>query len=520
MALADWLRPTRIVAHPAEWVSCLALGTAGAALMVGVSSFNLLAAGAIILAIPVLAVVVVRPRLGMLLLIFMISFVEEFRGGIGDTNTGGDEALRSERTPFYSITLGLPSLYIPDVLIGGLLFLYMVKLVLWRESPPFRLDKIGVALLLIVGSLAISVIVSLVRPDPFGPPVLDLSTLGSIKLPEKNVADVARYFPILHFKLFALLFPSYLLGLFFFREEKDVRQMLAVIGLAMVCTIGLATYRLASDPAILRNLVPVVFDTGSVALMLMAVFYSVLMWASGKYSVSRSLLQGIFCALLLLFILLSFRRTLWGAAALGGIMLPFILRPGARGKFLMLGSIGTCGVLVLLGTTPPGQALLQSLVARVGETNLNQASTLYRFALLVWLVDRFDDLPLFGYGVAPLWGEIVRIRFFAASMENVHSLFLWILLRTGAAGFAIWSFAFYLILARVLEVFRMVDDDRDRIILGVIFLSIVMLLFNGIFNPVYANVRHIVPLGISLALVTRLPAILARTRASTALPAV
>ena len=186
----------------------------------------------------------------------------------------------------------------------------------------------------------------------------------------------------------------------------------------------------------------------------------------------------------------------------------------------MLGSIGTCGVLVLLGTTPPGQALLQSLVARVGETNLNQASTLYRFALLVWLVDRFVDLPLFGYGVAPLWGEIVRIRFFVTSMENVHSLFLWILLRTGAAGFAIWSFAFYLILARVLEVFRMVDDDRDRIILGVIFLSIVMLLFNGIFNPVYANVRHIVPLGISLALVTRLPAILARTRASTALPAV
>lgn len=488
-------------------MGALAIGTAGAALVVATSSFNLLAALVAITAIPVVAIVVVRPRIGMLLLIFLICFMEEFRGGVGDTKVGGDEALRSERLPFYAITLGLPALYIPDLLIGGLLGLYLVKLVLWREPSPFKLDRIGVALLMIATSMFLSIIVSLARPDPFGPAILDLSTLGSIKLPEKNVSDVARYFPILHFKLFALLFPSYILGMFFFREERDVRQTLVAIGIAMAGTIGLASYRLANDPSMIRNLVPVVFDTGSVTFMLMTIFYCTAMWACGKYQRGRTVVQTLFCVGLLLFILLSFRRTLWGAAAMAGLMLPFLVPSSARRRLLMLGCIGACVVLIVLGATPPGQVLLQSLVSRAGETNLNQSSTLYRFALLVWLVDRFDDLPLLGYGVAPLWNEIVRIRFFFTSMENVHSLFLWVLLRTGVVGLMAWSVALYLILTRMRAVYRDLSEDRDRILLVVIFLSIVMLLFNGIFNPVYANVRHIVPLGVSLALISRFPAI-------------
>ncbi len=518
MALADPLRPTPLVAFPAQWLLAFLIGTAGATLVVAVSSFNPLYAVAASVVIPVMAIVVVRPRLGMLLLIFLISFMEEFRGGIGDTKGGGDEALRSERLPFYSVTLGLPGLYIPDVLIGGLTFLYCVKLALWRERSPFIFDRIGVALLLIAASLFVSIVVSLARPDSFGPMVLDLSSLGSIKLPEKNVSDVARYFPILHFKLFALLFPSYLLGMFFFREERDVRQMLLMFGLAMIATIGLASYRLIRDPTIIKTLTPVVFDTGSVTFMLMTVFYCAGMWAYGRYRIAQTVVRSIFCVLLLLFILLSFRRTLWGAAAMGVVILPFLMPPSARWRLLMLGGLGMCVVMIILGATPPGQLVLQSLVSRASETNLNQSSTLYRFALLVWLVDRFDDLPLLGYGVLPLWGEIVRIRYFFISMENVHSLFLWILLRTGVIGMLVWIFALYLILSRMRAVYRAIDDDRNRIIIVVIFLSIIMLMFNGIFNPVYANVRHIVPLGVSLALISRFPA-LTRSKTGGALQA-
>ena len=180
MAHADLLEPTPLIAFPAQWLFAVLIGTAGATLVVAVSSFNPLYAVAASVVIPVMAIVVVRPRLGMLLLIFLISFMEEFRGGIGDTKVGGDEALRSERLPFYSVTLGLPGLYIPDVLIGGLTFLYFVKLVLWRERSPFIFDRIGVALLLIAASLFVSIVVSLARSDPFGPMVLDLSSLGSI----------------------------------------------------------------------------------------------------------------------------------------------------------------------------------------------------------------------------------------------------------------------------------------------------------------------------------------------------
>ena len=512
MVPADLLKPTRLIAFPGEWLTALAIGTAGATLVIAVASFKPLAAIGAAAAIPVMAIVVIRPRIGMLLLMFLMCFMEEFRGGIGDTKVGGDEATRSERLPFYSVTLGLPGLYIPDVLIGGLLGLYTVKMVLWREKPPFVFDRIGLALSMIAASLFVSIVVSLMRIDPFGPQILDLSTLGSIKLPEKNVSDVARYFPILHFKLFALLFPSYMLGMFYFREERDVRQMLDVFGLAMLGTIGLASYRLARDPSMIKNLVPVVFDTGSVTFMMMAVFYCVCMWACGKYRPARTAANAIVSVLLMLFILLSFRRTLWGAAALAGAMLPFLVAPPARRRMLMLGCIAACVVLIVLGATPPGQLVLQSLVSRANETNLNQSSTLYRFALLVWLVDRFDDLPLLGYGVLPLWDELVRIRVFVISMENVHSLFLWILLRTGIVGLLVWTFALYLVLARMRDVYRVLTEDRDRIVVLVILLSIVMLLFNGIFNPVYANVRHIVPLGISLALITRYPDVVASQR--------
>ena len=506
MAPADRLRPTRLIAYPVEWLTALAIGTAGAALAVGAGSFKPMAAVVAAGAIPIMAIVVVRPRIGMLLLIFLFAFMEEFRGGLGDTNINNEEAKRSERLPFYSLTLGMPGLYIPDVLIGGLLGLYVVKMVLWREKPPLMLDRIGVALMMIAVSMFVSIVVSLMRIDPFGPQVLDLSTLGSIKLPEKNVSDVARYFPILHFKLFALLFPSYILGMFYFRQERDVRQMLTVFGLAMIGTIGIASYRLARDPGMIKRLVPIVFDTGSVTFMTMTVFYCLCMWACGKYRPARTAVNGVLCSLLL-FILLSFRRTLWGASLFAGAMLPLLIPPPARRRLLMFGALGACVILIALGATPPGQLILQSLVSRASETNLNQSSTLYRFALLVWLVDRFDDLPLLGYGVLPLWDEIVRIRYFFISMENVHSLFLWVLLRTGFVGFLVWTFAIYLILTRIRDVYRILVDDRDRVVILVILLSIIMLLFNGIFNPVYANVRHIVPLGISLALITRYPEI-------------
>jgi O-antigen ligase len=101
-------------------------------------------------------------------------------------------------------------------------------------------------------------------------------------------------------------------------------------------------------------------------------------------------------------------------------------------------------------------------------------------------------------------------------MENVHSLYIWILTRMGPVGLVASLVAMILILVRIREVYRVTRDEHYQILVGVILLSVVMYLFNGFFNPVYANVRHLVPLGLSLALVTQLPQIMARRQSTQA----
>ena len=500
-----------------EWAVPGLLGIAAmGAVLVGLSQRGPVVPAAGIALIPIVAATILRPRLGVLLLILSMGYMEEFRGGIGDSHIGGDEALRSERTPFYAITLGLPSLYLPDVMVMGSLFLYFVRALLWREPVSIRLDKIGVGLLILAFALLVSIVVSLGGADPFGPEFLDLRSLGSITLPEKNVSDVARYFPVLQYKLFMILFPSYILGLFFFREDRDVEQTLTLVGLAMVGTVVLGLVRIAHDPNMVRFLTPVIFDTAGVTLLAMATFYIVGRATSNHYPPYRAIFYAILVTLMFVMILLSFRRTMWGAMALGAVVFPFVIPRHAIPRLLVICGLGFAVALLGAVSTPQGHELLQSLVARAGETNLNQSSTLYRFAITVWLVDHWADLPTFGYGLTPLWNEQVYIRFFFTSMENVHSLYMWLLLRLGPIGFLACIASIVLMIWRIVEVFRRTDDEKYRILIGVILISIVMYLFNGIFNPVYANVRHVVPLGLSLALVSRMPSILARRREAAA----
>ena len=334
------------------------------ALFFGVSRRGELIPLGVIAILPVVAAVVLRPRYGVLVLIFAIGFVEEFRGGIGERQAGGNEFLRSERTPFYAATIGLPGTYIPDLMILGTLGLYMLRAVLQRTPVSFRFDRIGVGLSLLGLVLFVSMLLPLAGPDPFGPLVLDLSTMGSVKLPEKNVTDVARYLPMLQYKLFMILFPSYVLGLFFFRSTRDIDQAVTVLGLALVATIGLGIVRIARDPGMIQKLTPVIFDTGSVALLSMGVFYMVGRWASNHYPPNRAIFRVVLCTAMMVLILLSFRRTMWGAIAVAILFFPFLLPRHALGRLLAITAIGMVLALLLAVATPPGHALLQSVLSR------------------------------------------------------------------------------------------------------------------------------------------------------------
>ena len=468
----------------------------GAVVVVGGTYYSWALPVAFMAAAPILVCIILRPRWGVVLLVFLLCFIEEFQGGIST-----DMVARSARTAFYAKTLGVPTLYMPDVLIGGLLVLYALRELLWRNGLNLKLDRIGVAFLLVSGTVFLSLIFSFTLPDPFGPARLDLSLLGSIDLPDK----VARLIAILQIKIFLTLIPAYLLGLTYFRTERDIDHMLTAFVAAMAGTILLASFRLVRDPSLVTSMVAVIYDTASVWLMAMMVFYSVGMWSLGHYRSTRITLQGIFCLLLMLFILLSFRRTLWGAIALATLFFPFVLPRKGYARLLLLLVLGGIVATAVLAGTSPGRSILASIIGRLSETNFNEASTLYRFALLVWVVERASDLPIFGYGLMPLWNEQIRLRFFVTHMENVHSLYFWILLRFGPFGLAISSFSLGLVLFRMKAVYHQLNLDRNKMLVTVVFLGIIMVLFSGVFNPIYGRVRFLVPLGFALALVTRLP---------------
>jgi O-antigen ligase len=394
-------------------------------------------------------------------------------------------------------------------MIAGLLALYWLRKMLRRESFRMKIDMVGMALILIAASMLISILLGLLGDEPFGPEVLDLSLLGAIKVPEA----AARYIAVLQIKLFVLLFGAYVLGMTFFRTERDIRDMVLAVTLAMVATIGLGGWRLYSDPSMVQKLIAVIYDTGTVTLMALSVFYVISKWSCNLYTAQQTVLRAIYSVALMLLIVLSFRRTLWGAIALATLVLPFILPREGRPRLLALIALSVLLVGVALASIPGGQALVASALARAEETNLDDPSTLYRFALLVWVVDRFGELPLFGWGIKPLWNETVHIRFFTSNMENVHSLYFWILTRFGVMGLLSFGTALILVLVKMVHVARQVTRPEHKILLAVIFLSIVLYLFGGIFNPVYANVRLVVPMGLALAVVTRLPEIAAAGRA-------
>ena len=148
-----------------------------------------------------------------------------------------------------------------------------------------------------------------------------------------------------------------------------------------------------------------------------------------------------------------------------------------------------------------------SVLARLGETNFDNASTLYRYSLLVYVVENFWNLPAFGFGITPLWNETVHLRLFKSSMENIHSLFFWVLLRFGYVGFAVFGAALALVIAGCVREFRRLTDGRYKLVVGIIVLGIIMYLISGVTNPVFGRIRFLVPLGFGLALLSRLPAI-------------
>jgi hypothetical protein len=449
---------------------------------------------AVAAALVIAPVLLLRPMWAFYLFVATIFILEEFPAGEGDTLE------RSIRLPFYAASLGIPGLNAPELLmITVLLLLVLYQGVAKRRDIVF-VDLVGVCLLTIGWCAVFAVVFSFIAGDPFEHAIIMETTGLGFEMNERALQFIAFF----QFKLFAYLFIAYLLGLVAFRGEPEIRRFAIVLGGASVAMIAIGVVRLIRDPAIVAEVRPLFYDSPTSWLFAIGIFFIIGTWAYGL--ARRAQLAGltVLGATLSLFILLSFRRTMWAGIAIAGLMLVAFLPPKRRAY--LLGMLALFGAILgaVLVMTPLQELVLAPLVARIGQTNVEDTSTLYRLALFVYFARHFGDIPFFGYGVEPLWNQIVGLGFFRTNLENVHSLYFWWWLRTGAFGMLVATSAVSVLLVVLVREIRKTPPGFARLVNVCVLLALVVLLFSGIFNPVYGQARYMIFTGLLLAAFSRL----------------
>jgi O-antigen ligase len=231
--------------------------------------------------------------------------------------------------------------------------------------------------------------------------------------------------------------------------------------------------------------------------------YTLGAWAYGALGGWRAIAMSAVSAVLMFYVLISFRRTMWAAIALAFVlMLVWLPRP-QRSRLLIFGAFVTLLLLGILALTPVGASLASSVAGRLQQTNVHDPSTLARLAIAVRVYQMFPDLPVLGFGVKPIWNEIASLGYFETSLENVHSLYYWWLLRTGYLGIIAMAVALALVASRLWRS-KNQRQPQLRVLALCLMLGYLMVLVSGIFNPVYAETRYTVLVGIGLAMTSRL----------------
>ena len=424
---------------------------------------------------------------------FALIVLEEFPSGVGET------AARSLRMPFYANSLGIPGFYSPDLLLFGALGLLLIVCILQKKMPQIPRDTIFWSLVSIGLVILISSLWSIVAANPFS----NVYAKASSALYESNERGAALVV-LFHMKNFSYLFFSYLLGLLYFQSLQDLNRIKIVWVWAIVASIFIGLLRLANNPLIVSNGYPLFYDSPTSWIFSITVFYWLINWIYGKNTQYETIARSGLSLILVLFVLISFRRTMWGGIALASLCLVPLISFRYRMKYVFLLGIALLSAIPLMIAIPQ---VLDAVLSRLGSTNVADLSSLYRLALFVWIAENWSKIPFLGYGLKPLWSVEASLGYFRVNLENVHSLYFWVLLRTGVIGCLICGFAFVRGFIHILKIKNSALYEEHGPLLITIILAIVIFMFSGIFNPVYAQIRYVAILGFSLSFISRLPLI-------------
>jgi hypothetical protein len=445
----------------------------------GLRAFLLFAAAA------VGALAVIRQRQGLTLVFFMlVMLVEEFLPSLVVAD-------RTDRriTILYGLSvLGVPGVYLVDVLLLGLLALGLLVAGAQHRRLPFLGDSLLLPLALTAGWIAIAAGISMfVMPDTTTPEAYDFDEV-EIGL-DKNIAMLV---PFMQFKSWTYVYVAYMLVRLLLLDATTVRRLLWMAVIAAVGSICVAAYRFGYYGLVKGERGDLVYDDATLFVLTLTTCFFPLAWGRKLFAARHMVWQGMLMIGCAAVIAMSFRRATWAGFALCLAIVFMLLPHRLKARTLMVGLLAGAAFLVFSVISGGGEGI--SMVVGVDQLD-RQRSAVYRLALIHNML-RGDNFTLLGYGVKPLWNVPLVMGSFHFNYENVHNLYYWFILRTGLIGLGLALYLFYRAIKACWALRREARTPWCATVAETLLIGFVLFMLLGWFHPLYGMSRFGILLGL------------------------
>jgi hypothetical protein len=454
------------------------------------SSLGLRGVAIAVVLVLALAALIVREDVLVLGFYLSIILVEEFLPELVV-----DQRWDRSLTVLYGESIGLPAVYLVDVVMGVLIAWLVLKLLIQRRTIPILSDPLTIPLLATATTLGLSCLLSLaIFPDT--------STPEGFRYDEMEVgleASIAPWIPYLQVKTWLYVYMAYTLTRIYLSDTQRIRKFLMVVLIGAVSIVAIGAYRFVFYRVLLGLDGSLFYDDATLFVVILASCFLMLSWGRRLFSPRTVALQGVLVAALGAVLLFSYRRASWIGAAVC-LMVTIALMPPVMRK--RVGAVAVIGFCILGLYVAFAGATWVQLPSAFTAVDL-RASNVYRTAILYNML-QLEEFSLFGYGLRPLWDMPLRMGSFTLNFENVHSLYYWFILRSGIVGLLAMLALFGVALREAWRLRQTARTAWCKVTAETAGLGLILFLLLGWFHPLYGMSRCVVMLGIVLGLLTAL----------------
>ena len=464
---------------------------AASATILMIASLEPISAILALVAVAAIILNLTRPQLGIYIILAFFACIEEYPVSLVE----GSE--RWVRTPFYSRSLFLKGLYLPDLIIVLAIVSWLVYFVAVKRPFRFR-NPLASAHIALLGVMIVSVFLYLLRTSFLAKPVLyNVNTLGMV-MRGSAVGMIA----FAQMKAFLTMLVIYYLVLNYAQDARSIKRMVIFLFVLFALTLGQGLVRLALHPmAFFRTGASLFYDFASSYLFATALVFFIVFIFMGKRSPGERWALFIGAFLCGVMVLLSLRRTVWLSTALTLAFLVLIYFPASR-KIKLLFWTTCLGIVCVVGYDAwnAKKDYFKAVSERISGTGLSEDSTLYRALIYSNAGRMIVRHPLLGYGAEPLWNDFVTFRRFRQTYEGVHSLYLWVIFRFGALGLAVWLWLLAVFFRKTIPAAKAMSDPFLKATMISLIMAVLLFVLISFFVPTYAMLRFTVIGGIFMAL--------------------